>query len=66
MNGARFVGHSGSNPDTGFDSDVEMVWDGNWTVVVLSNYDAPAGMMLSGAIVDMLTRQAGARGTASR
>jgi CubicO group peptidase (beta-lactamase class C family) len=66
MNGARIVGHPGSNPDTGFDADLEMVWDGDWTVVVLSNYDAPAGMMLAGPILDLLGRQGGARGTASR
>jgi CubicO group peptidase (beta-lactamase class C family) len=52
--GGRVVGHSGSNPDTGLDADVEMLWDGDWTVVVLSNYDAPAGMELSGAIQQLL------------
>jgi hypothetical protein len=31
-----------------------MVWDGEWTVVVLSNYDAPAGMMLEMPILDLL------------
>ena len=34
-----------------------MLWDGEWTVVVLSNYDAPAGMELSGAIVRLLAGQ---------
>ena len=46
MHGRRVVGHSGSNPDTGHDADLQMVWDGAWTIVTLSNYDAPAGMML--------------------
>ena len=27
-----------------------MLWDDDWTIVVLSNYDAPAGMQISGAI----------------
>ena len=70
MHGTRVVGHPGSNPDTGFDSDVEMVWDGEWTVVVLSNYDAPAGMELSGPILDLLARQTamakGAKGGAAQ
>lgn len=52
--GHRVVSHPGSNIDTGFDADVEMLWDGDWTIVVLSNYDAPAGMELSGAIQRLL------------
>ena len=48
--GHRVVSHPGSNIDTGFDTDVEMLWEGDWTIVVPSNYDAPAGMQLSGAI----------------
>ena len=55
MNGRRVVGHSGSNPDTGHDADLEMVWDTGWTVVVLSNYDAPAGMRLEMPILDLVT-----------
>ena len=54
FNDRRVVGHSGSNPDTGHDADLEMVWDGEWTVVVLSNYDAPAGMMLEMPILDLI------------
>ena len=50
----------------GHDAGVETVWDGGWTVVVLSNYDAPAGMTLAGPILGLLTRQGAARGTASR
>ena len=57
MNGERVVGHPGSNPDTGHDADVETVWDGDWTVVVLSNYDAPAGVQLSFPIVRLLAQQ---------
>ena len=54
FNGRRVVGHSGSNPDTGHDADLEMVWDGEWTVVVLSNYDAPAGIALENPILDLI------------
>jgi hypothetical protein len=57
MNGAHVVGHSGSNPDTGWDADMQMVWEGDWTVVVLSNYDAPAGRAVEMPILDLLTRQ---------
>jgi CubicO group peptidase (beta-lactamase class C family) len=53
--GHRVVGHPGSNSDTGLDADVEMLWDDDWTVVVLSNFDAPAGIGLSGAIQRLLT-----------
>lgn len=52
--GHRVVGHPGSNSDTGLDSDVEMAWDEGWTIVVLSNYDAPAGIRLSSAIQQLL------------
>jgi D-alanyl-D-alanine carboxypeptidase len=54
INGRRVVGHSGSNPDTGHDADLEMVWDDEWTVVVLSNYDAPAGVTLEMPILDLI------------
>ena len=58
MNGKHVVGHSGSNPDTGHDADLQMVWDDQWTVVVLSNYDAPAGMMIEMPILETVTRTA--------
>lgn len=59
---ARIVGHPGSNPNTGHDADVEMLWDGDWTVVVLSNYDAPAGMQLEMPILQLLMARQGADG----
>ena len=58
MNGHHVVGHSGSNPDTGHDADLEMVWDGEWTIIVLSNYDAPAGVMLEMPIIDLIAGSA--------
>jgi hypothetical protein len=67
MRGQRVVGHSGSNPDTGHDADLQMVWDGEWTVVVLSNFDAPAGIQLEKPILDLLAQQVAlARGTDGR
>jgi hypothetical protein len=33
-----------------------MVWDDEWTVVVLSNYDAPAGMMIGMPILELITK----------
>lgn len=57
MGGARIVGHPGSNSDTGYDADVQMVWDGEWTVVVLANRDAPAGMRVEMPILLLLARQ---------
>lgn len=53
----RIVSHPGSNADTGLDADVEMLWDNDWTIVVLSNYDAPVGMNLSGAIQQLLVNR---------
>lgn len=57
VQGARVVGHSGSNPDTGWDADMEMMCDGDWTVVVLSNYDAPAGIQVETPILALLAEQ---------
>ena len=30
------------------------MWDGVWTIIVLSNYDAPAGVMLEMPIIDLI------------
>jgi hypothetical protein len=38
-----------------------MVWEGDWTVVVLSNYDAPAGRQVEMPILDLLARQVALR-----
>ena len=61
LHGVRVVGHPGSNPDTGHDADLRMLWNEGWTVIVLSNYDAPAGMMLELPILDLLAREMAAR-----
>lgn len=57
LSGSRVIGHSGTNPDTGHDADLEMVWERDWTVVVLSNYDSPAGMQLMFPILELVGRQ---------
>ena len=57
LHGQRVIGHSGSNPDTGHDADLQVVWEGAWTVVVLSNYDAPAAIELEHPILDLVARQ---------
>ena len=66
MNGKRVVGHSGSNPDTGHDADLQMLWDDQWTVVVLSNYDAPAGMMIEMPILETISKSATSAGDAAK
>jgi D-alanyl-D-alanine carboxypeptidase len=65
-NGRHVVGHSGSNPDTGHDADLQMVWDDQWTVITLSNYDAPAGMMLEMPILDLVTGSSVRRAESTR
>ncbi len=65
-NGRHVVGHSGSNPDTGHDADLQMVWDDQWTVITLSNYDAPAGMMLEMPILDLVTGSSVRRAASTR
>jgi len=65
-NGRHVVGHSGSNPDTGHDADLQMVWGDQWTVITLSNYDAPAGMMLEMPILDLVTGSSVRRAASTR
>jgi hypothetical protein len=38
-----------------------MVRNDEWTVVVLSNYDAPAGMMIEMPMLETITASAGTR-----
>jgi hypothetical protein len=38
MHKDRLVGHSGGGPDFGSASEVEMLWDGDYTIVVLGNH----------------------------
>jgi D-alanyl-D-alanine carboxypeptidase len=37
--GRRFIGHNGGGPQSGVDSTMRASADGEWTIIVLSNYD---------------------------
>lgn len=53
--GRHVVGHGGGAP--GLNADLKMCWPRGYTVIVLSNYDAPAATRLSQQIMDFLLRQ---------
>jgi CubicO group peptidase (beta-lactamase class C family) len=55
-NGKDIRGHSGGGPASGINSDLEIFWDGGYTVVVLGNYDAPAAQNLNASICDLLAK----------
>jgi CubicO group peptidase (beta-lactamase class C family) len=55
-NGKDIRGHSGGGPASGINSDLEIFWDGGYTVVVLGNYDAPAAQDLNASICDLLAK----------
>jgi D-alanyl-D-alanine carboxypeptidase len=57
VNGKELRGNSGGGAGSGVDSSVEMFWDGSYTVIVVSNYDAPAGEDLKNDICDFLAFQ---------
>jgi CubicO group peptidase (beta-lactamase class C family) len=57
VNGKSVRGHNGGGPNYGINSDLEIFWDGSYTVVVLGNYDAPAAQELNREIVEFLSRQ---------
>jgi CubicO group peptidase (beta-lactamase class C family) len=50
-------GNSGGGPSSGIDSELQMFWNGPYTVIVMSNYDAPSGTSLARAISEFLSRQ---------
>jgi CubicO group peptidase (beta-lactamase class C family) len=50
-------GNSGGGPSSGIDSELQIFWNGPYTVVVMSNYDAPGGTNLARAISEFLSRQ---------
>jgi CubicO group peptidase (beta-lactamase class C family) len=57
LNGKEVRGHSGGGGNSGINSDLEMFWDGSYTVIVLGNYDAPAAQDLDRKICAFLARQ---------
>lgn len=53
--GRRFVGHGGGGPQSGVDADLRASADGEWTIVVLGNYDPAED--LSDGICGFVARQ---------
>jgi CubicO group peptidase (beta-lactamase class C family) len=56
FSGKRTFGHGGGGANSGIDSDMKIFADGSYTVIVMSNYDAPAGDELSYQITRLLAR----------
>lgn len=56
LRGIAVRGHSGGGEGSGMDGDLQLLWEPDWTVVVVGNYDTPAARSLSGRIVDVLSR----------
>ena len=56
-NGRAIAGHRGGGPrGMGLCNDMSMFLDGSWTVVVLTNYDAPFCATVKQGIVEVLAR----------
>jgi CubicO group peptidase (beta-lactamase class C family) len=55
VNGRTVFGHGGGGPrGVAICNDIDVFADGSWTVVVMSNYDAPFCSTLKAAITEML------------
>jgi CubicO group peptidase (beta-lactamase class C family) len=50
-------GNSGGGASSGIDSELQIFWNAPYTVIVMSNYDAPGGTSLARAISQFLSRQ---------
>ena len=57
IGGKSVRGHSGGGANSGINSDLEMFWDGSYTVAVMGNYDAPAAQDLARGILEFLAKQ---------
>ena len=55
VSGHSVRGHGGGAP--GINSDLNIFWDGSYTVVVMGNYDPPAAQDLAQKITEFLARQ---------
>jgi CubicO group peptidase (beta-lactamase class C family) len=55
--GKEARGHSGGGSNSGINSDLEVLWDSDWTVVAMGNYDAPAAQSLAREILGFLATQ---------
>lgn len=51
IGGTRYVGHGGGGPYAGVCNQVRTAVDGSWTVIVLSNLDAPSCQRLLAALL---------------
>jgi CubicO group peptidase (beta-lactamase class C family) len=57
IDGKNVRGHEGGGPGAGINAELEMFWDGSYTVVVLANYDSPAALALCDRICRFLAHQ---------
>jgi CubicO group peptidase (beta-lactamase class C family) len=57
INGKETRGMGGGGPSSGVNSSMTMFWDSTYTVVVLSNYDPPAGEEIKNKICEFLSYQ---------
>jgi CubicO group peptidase (beta-lactamase class C family) len=57
IDGKDVRGHEGGGPGAGINAELEMFWDGSYTVVVLANYDSPAALALCDRICRFLAHQ---------
>ncbi|MDQ3802440.1 MAG: serine hydrolase [Acidobacteriota bacterium] len=57
LSGKEVRGHGGGGANSGINSDMRIFWDGSYTVIVMSNYDAPAADELNHKICLFLARQ---------
>ncbi|HEX2205300.1 MAG TPA: serine hydrolase domain-containing protein [Longimicrobium sp.] len=57
LSGKSVRGHSGGGAPSGINADLEMVWEGDWTVIAMANYDAPAAQALARDIAAFVARQ---------
>ncbi|MCI0587234.1 MAG: beta-lactamase family protein [Planctomycetes bacterium] len=55
--GKRVRGHGGGGPNSGISADLQTLWDGDFTAIVLSNYDMPGANEICTKIVDFLALQ---------
>jgi CubicO group peptidase (beta-lactamase class C family) len=57
IHGKTFIGHDGGGGNQGCNVDIGTFKDGSYTIIVMSNYDAPTALRVSNALVKFLARQ---------
>jgi hypothetical protein len=55
--GTPVRGHSGGGAGSGIDADLEILWDADYTVVVIGNYDTPASRAVAQGIVRLIAHR---------